>query len=43
MCDSAHNDIVKGIAIAYDSLIKVLEKTTDNTIQKEESEINAFI
>jgi hypothetical protein len=43
VCDNKHNDVVKGIAIAYDSLIKVFEKTTDNTIQKEESEINAFI
>ena len=42
-CDNKHNDIVKGIAIAYDSLIKVFEKATDNTIQKEESEIDAFI
>ena len=43
VCDNKHNDIVKGIAIAYDSLIKVFEKTTDNTIQKEDSEINAFV
>ena len=43
VCDNKHNDIVKGIAIAYDSLIKVFEKTTDNTIQKEDSETNAFI
>jgi hypothetical protein len=41
-CDSSHNDVVKGIAIAYDSLIKVFEKNTDNTIQKEDLEINAF-
>jgi hypothetical protein len=43
VCSSEHNDVVKGIAIAYDTLIKVFENCTDKVIQKDESEINAFI
>ncbi len=43
VCDSKYNDVVKGMANAYDGLIKVFETCTDNIVQKEESEINAFI
>jgi len=43
VCDSKYNDVVKGYALAYDTLIKVFDNCTDKVIQKEESEINAFI
>lgn len=43
VCDSRHNDVVKGIAIAYDTLIKVFDNCSDNVLQKKDSEINAFI
>jgi hypothetical protein len=42
-CDSKHNDVVKGIAIAYDTLIKVFDKCSDNVVCNEETKINAFI
>jgi len=43
VCDSKYNDVVKGMALAYDNLIKVFDICTDKVIQKEDSEINAFI
>ena len=42
-CSTDKNDIIKGKAQAYDGLIKVFEKATDNMLQKDDSEINAFV
>ena len=42
-CRSENNDVVKGIAIAYDGLIKVFEKCSDKLIQNKEEQINSFV
>ncbi len=42
-CDPKFNDYVKGIGVAYNSLIKDFENCADKVIQNKETEINAFI
>lgn len=42
-CESKYNDVVKGMALAYDGLIKVFDDCSDKVIQKEETEINAYV
>ena len=43
-CNNNYQDgIVKGVAIAYDNLIKVFENCVDKEVKKDQTEINAFI